>query len=159
MATLENPPGNEEKGISVVAARDQEVHGQRRHGEGGLQHVCLPGHQEEMEESGEIRGETLGKQLQLEWWRNQSDLTSQEVEMLRASEKKRKREERPPEPRGIPRRLEAETQRKREEVAPGDAMEDNVDQEVQMPGPLRPSKREIREKENYNAIGGMRNPI
>ena len=61
--------------------------------------------------------------------------------------------------RGIPRRLEAETQRKREEVAPGDAMEDNVDQEVQMPGPLRPSKREIREKENYNAIGGMRNPI
>ena len=79
--------------------------------------------------------------------------------MLRASEKKRKREERPPEPRGIPRRSEAQPQRKREEVAPGDAMEDNVDQEVQMPGPLRPSKREIREKENYNAIGGMRNPM
>ena len=44
----------------MVAARDQEVHGQQWHGEGGLQHVCLHGRQEEMEEGREIRGETLG---------------------------------------------------------------------------------------------------
>lgn len=166
MATLENPPGNEEKGsawllpeikkfmgnvgmekadFNTCAYQDTKRRwkkagrfGGKLSGLAGLSKPCMcpawvvhealvgAGKTSAAAEYPEKLAEAYAdlvikiwkKQLQLEWWRNQSDLTSQEVEMLRASEKKRKREERPPEPRGIPRRLEAETQRKREEVAP-----------------------------------------
>ena len=101
------------------------------------------------------------KQLQLEWWRKPirpNVAGGRDVEGFREEEEERG------ETTGtegysseVGGRGSEETRRSCNLVH--DAMEDNVDQEVQMPGPLTPSKREIREKENYNAIGGMRNPM
>ena len=95
------------------------------------------------------------KQLQLEWWRNQNDLPSQELEMLQVTaERKRKREESGNTTNRAKRITPQET--KSDEAIPGDAMDDNIDEEVKEPGAVKPSKKQIRELENKNSLGGMR---
>ena len=37
-------------------------------------------------------------------------------------------------------------------------MDDNIDEEVKEPGAVKPSKKQIRELENKNSLGGMRDP-
>ena len=79
------------------------------------------------------------KQLQLEWWRNQNDLTPQELELLQVAERKRKREESGNTTNKTKRITPQET--KSNEAIPGDAMDDNVDEEVKEPGAVKPSKK------------------
>ncbi len=83
------------------------------------------------------------KQLQLEWWRQREDLTTAEVGHLKAAEKKRKREE--PSPVKV---LEDE---------PSSSVTVKPNDESR-PRTRTPTAKEIREAENRNAIGGMRNP-
>ena len=97
------------------------------------------------------------KQLQLEWWRNQTDLTSQELEMLQVAERKRKREE-SGNTTNRAKRITPQETNKSDEAIPGDAMDDNIDKEVKEPGAVKPSKKQIRELENKNSLGGMRDP-
>lgn len=94
-------------------------------------------------EYAELVVELWKKQLQLEWWRQREDLTSAEIEHLKAVENKRKREEPSPV--------------KEEESAEG---EGEMSQPMSSQGPRTktPTAKEIREQENHNAIGGMRNP-
>ena len=87
------------------------------------------------------------KQLQLEWWRQREDLTSAEIDHLKAAENKRKREE----PSPI-----------KDEEGGGDG--DEGSREVRVPvsssgsKTRTPTAKEIREQENRAAIGRMRNP-
>ena len=205
VATLENPPGNEEKGsawllpeVKKFMANNSETadfntcaymetkkrwkkagrFGGKLPGLAGLSKPCMcpawvvhealvganktsaaAEYPDKLAEAyAELVIRVWKKQLQLEWWRNQTDLTTREVEMLRAAENKRKRDDRPPGRKVAPRPSLLIPHERRDEVAPGDAMHDNVDEEMHMPGPLKPSKKETRELENHNAIGGMRNP-
>ena len=204
IATLENPPGNEEKGsawklpevIKFMEGKSVEtadfnmcaymVHTKRHKKPGrfggrlaGLSSLAKPCRcpawvihealvgasktsaaaeypQHLAEAYAELVVRVWKKQLQLEWWRNQTDLTSQELEMLQVAERKRKREETGnttnKNRRGTTRVI------KTNEGIPNDAMDDNVDKETKEPGPVKPSKRQVRELENKDALGGMRDP-
>ena len=88
------------------------------------------------------------KQLQLEWWRQREDLTTAEVDHLRVAEKKRKREE--PSPIRESEEVQGQTDHASEATTtPGDGTRLKT---------RTPTAKEVREEENRNAVGGMRNP-
>ena len=79
------------------------------------------------------------KQLELEWWRNQTNLTSQALEMLQVAERKRKREADGNTTNKAKRITPKEI--KSNEGIPNDAMDDNVDKEVKRnPDPSNPPR-------------------
>ena len=99
--------------------------------------------------------------LSLEWWRNQVKLKGDEVSELQRKwllneEKRRAREaQRMTKSKEEDKTMSAPTVKR----TLTSALEgDNVDQD-NLPGPSgKKSKKEVREEENINAIGGMRNP-